>query len=200
MAFELAPLPYDFDALEPHISARTMKVHHDKHHQGYVTKTNGLIEGTDLESRDIETVIRTARDKSDRPLFNNAAQVWNHDFFWTSMTPKNRTEPTPELAHAIDDAFGGMSGFRKIFKDVATGEFGSGWAWLVVGDDGLEVMSTSDADLPLVHGKVPLICCDVWEHAYYLDYQNERGKFVDGYLENLLNWEFAVENWEKRKS
>ena len=198
MAFALKPLPYDLDALEPQISAKTMRFHHGKHHQGYVDKLNDLIDGTDLEGKGIEAVIRAAREKSDQPLFNNAAQVWNHDFFWNSMAPK-RTEPTPALAHAIDDAFDGMSGFRKTFKEVATAEFGSGWVWLVVGPDGLDIMSTSDADLPLMHGKTALVCCDVWEHAYYLDYQNERGKFVDGYLGKLMNWDFAARNWEKAK-
>ena len=196
MTFTLTPLPYDFAALEPHVSERTMRFHHDKHHRGYVDKMNGTIEGTSLENEDLETVIRAAREEEDQPLFNNAAQVWNHNFFWTSMAPK-RTEPTPALAHAIDEAFGGMSAFRKSFSEAATGQFGSGWAWLVTGGDGLAVMSTSDADLPLMHGRTALVCCDVWEHAYYLDYQNERDKFVDAFLDNLINWDFVVRNWEQ---
>lgn len=193
MAIELLPLPYDSDALAPHISEKTMKFHHGKHHKSYVEKTNKGIEGTKLDGRPLEEIIEHAARDNDTSLFNPAAQVWNHNFFWQSMSPE-KTSPSEEMSEAIEKAFGDLDGFRQAFKECATGQFGSGWAWLVAGDDGLEVMSTSDADLPLIKGPTPLLTCDVWEHAYYLDYQNERGKFVEAFLENLINWDFAAEN------
>lgn len=190
MPYELPPLPYDADALEPHISMQTMVIHSTKHHQGYADKLNGMIEGTELDDQDLSEIIRAAAQKDDQLLFNNAAQVWNHCFFWDSMTP-TVTTPSDQLAAAIDDTFDDMAGFKKAFKEAATSQFGSGWSWLVGGADGLEILSTSNASLPLIHGKKALICCDVWEHAYYLDYQNERGKFVDTFLDFLINWDFA---------
>ena len=194
MAYELPALPYDAAMLEPHISEQTMKLHYGQHHKGYVTKLNKAIEAGDLADAELETIIRTAHEKSDESLFNNAAQVWNHNFFWNSMAP-TISEPTGKLAAALKESFGSLSGFKKAFTEAATTEFGSGWAWLVAGSDGLEAISTGDADLPLVHGKTALVCCDVWEHAYYLDYQNERGDFVGVFLEKLIDWEFASKNW-----
>lgn len=195
MPYDLPPLPYDADALEPHISLKTMKLHYGKHHQGYVDKLNAITNGTDLDGKDLKTIIRTARKNSDQYLFNNAAQVWNHNFFWQSMA-KASSEPSDRLKAEIEKAFDGMDGFNQAFKETATSEFGSGWAWLNATKDGLEVMSTTDAETPIANGENPLICCDVWEHAYYLDYQNERGDFIGVFLDNLVNWKFASENLE----
>ena len=198
MAYELPLLPYDVDALQPFISSATMTLHYGKHHQGYADKLNKIIEGTKLTDESLEQIIEAAMRNSDQDLFNNAAQVWNHNFFWNSLLPK-ASEPSEELAAEIKKYFDGMDGFNKAFKAAATGEFGSGWAWLVATAEGLEVMSTSDADLPLAHGKAALIGCDVWEHAYYLDYQNDRGKFLDAFLGASINWEFASQNWKQFK-
>ncbi|MDX1484544.1 MAG: superoxide dismutase [Alphaproteobacteria bacterium] len=195
MTYELAPLPYSEDALEPHISKRTMEFHYRKHHQGYVDKLNRIAENINLEVDDLEGAIWASRDISNTDLFNNAAQVWNHDFFWQSMSAEPG-KPSGALSQAMDEAFDGMEGFKEAFKDCATGEFGSGWAWLVAREGKLEVMSTTDADLPLVHGLNAILCCDVWEHAYYLDYQNDRGAFIDAFLDHLVNWDFASRNWE----
>jgi Fe-Mn family superoxide dismutase len=200
MTFKLEPLPFEPDALDPYISEKTMSYHYGKHHQGYVDKLNGIIEGTDLENEsDLVAIIEAARKKDDQNLFNNAAQVWNHNFFWQSMSPE-KTQPASGLDAAIDDAFGGVDGFKSAFKDAATGQFGSGWAWLVAGPRGLEVMSTGNAEPAMVQGKTPLLVCDVWEHAYYLDYQNDRGSFVDAFLDNLINWDFAAANWKQAEA
>tara|TARA_R110002110_G_scaffold87243_10_gene227516 strand:+ start:267 stop:854 length:588 start_codon:yes stop_codon:yes gene_type:complete len=193
--YELPSLPYAPDALAPHISERTISFHYGKHHQGYVDKLNAAVEDSDLEDKSLEDIIHAAKERSDQGLFNNAAQVWNHNFFWNSMSP-DETSPSDALSAALDDAFGGVAGFNDAFKAAATGQFGSGWAWLVAGKNGLEVKSTSDADLPLAHGERALICCDVWEHAYYLDYQNARPDFVDVFLDKLINWDFASKNLE----
>jgi Fe-Mn family superoxide dismutase len=200
MTFKLEPLPFQPDALDPYISEKTMSYHYGKHHQGYVDKLNGIIEGTDLENEsDLVAIIEAARKKDDQNLFNNAAQVWNHNFFWQSMSPE-KTQPAADLDAAVDDAFGGTDGFKSAFKDAATGQFGSGWAWLVAGSRGLEVMSTSNAEPAMVQGKTPLLVCDVWEHAYYLDYQNDRGGFVDAFLDHLINWDFAAANWKQAEA
>lgn len=196
MLFEPKSLPYRGDALEPHISERTMSFHHGKHYAGYVAKLNEGIRDTDHEEQDLEAIIRRAAGDANHSLFNAAAQSWNHEFFWNSLTP-DPVDPPADLKEALADAFGSMDGFREEFKATATGQFGSGWAWLVLGNDRLEVTSTSNADLPMVHGQVALLCCDVWEHAYYLDYQNRRGAFVDAFLEHLINWRFAARNWEE---
>ncbi len=197
MSFELMALPYAEDALEPHISANTMSFHYGKHHKGYVDKMNDAINGTDMDGMSLEEVIAKAKKDGNQGLFNSAAQTWNHDFFWKSMSPGS-TAPSGDLAAAIDKAFGGVEEFGKAFKTCATGQFGSGWAWLVADGDGLAVMGTANADLPLVQDKTALLTCDVWEHAYYLDYQNKRDAFVDVFLNNLINWDFAQENWENR--
>ncbi len=195
MAITLPPLPFAYDALEPHISARTLEFHHDKHHRAYVDKTNELIAGTDLDNADLETIVRRAREKSDDKLFNQAGQAWNHGFFWQSLRAGGGAAPSGEIAERLESDFDGIDGFADAFKTEAVGHFASGWAWLVLGSDGLDVISTHDADSALVHpGKTPLLVLDLWEHAYYLDCQNERPKFVEAFLGELINWEFAAAN------
>jgi Fe-Mn family superoxide dismutase len=193
MSVTLPDLPYDYDALEPHISARTMKIHHDRHHQKYVDTLNELIEGTRYDAMELERIIKESAKKEDETsIFNNAGQVWNHSLFWSSMTPKGGGAPDDELADAIARAFGSVDDFRESFKETATGTFGSSWTWLVLRNGRLSVEGTQNADSPLTSGGTPLLACDMWEHAYYLDYQNEKGKFVDAYLENLVDWSFAL--------
>jgi Fe-Mn family superoxide dismutase len=194
MAFELPPLPYPKDALEPHMSERTLSFHHGKHHQTYVNNLNGLIEGTPYENSSLEEIILAAEPGG---LFNNAAQTWNHTFFWNCMTPGGGGEPDGDLRTAIEGSFGSVDDFLQTFTDKAKTLFGSGWTWLAKGDDGLEVLQTKDADLPLKHGKTALLTIDVWEHAYYLDYQNARPAYIETWLGHLLNWEFAAENLAK---
>lgn len=195
MAVQLPPLPYAYDALEPHISARTLEFHHDKHHRAYVDKTNELIAGTDLENEDLETIVRRAKERGDQKLFNQAGQAWNHAFLWQSLRPESAGGPSGDLAERIENDFDGVYGFTEAFEKEAVEHFASGWAWLVLGGDGLEVISTHDADTALVHaGKTPLLVLDLWEHAYYLDYQNERPKFVEAFLSKLINWDFAAAN------
>jgi Fe-Mn family superoxide dismutase len=198
MAFVLPPLPYELNALEPHISANTLSFHYGKHHQAYVTNLNGLIEGTDLATKSLEDIIRiTAGDKDKVGVFNNAAQVWNHTFYWHSMSPQGGGKPKGALAERINKDFGSYDEFTKLFKQAGVSQFGSGWAWLVLNKDGqLEIMKTANADLPMVHGKKALITCDVWEHAYYLDYQNRRPDYVEIFLNHLINWDFAEKNFE----
>lgn len=197
MTITLPDLPYAHDALEPHMSKTTFEFHHDKHHQKYVDTLNGLIEGTNLEGKSLEDIIAAAKgDDSKKKLFNQAAQVWNHTFFWNSMSPDGGGEPIGKLADAIKRDFGSFDDFKTRFSETAAGEFGSGWAWLVSDKDGkLSVMSTHDADLPLAHGAIAILTIDVWEHAYYLDYQNKRPDYISTYLDKLVNWEFAAENY-----
>jgi Fe-Mn family superoxide dismutase len=193
MAFELPPLPWSESALEPHTSAKTISFHYGKHHQAYLNKLNELTKGTPQEKQSLEEVIRfAAKDKG--ALFNNAAQVWNHTFFWSSMTPKGGGEPKGELAGMIRESFGGLDKLHEEFKNAAVGQFGSGWAWLVLDGSRLKVVKTANAELPLVTGQKALLNCDVWEHAYYLDYQNRRPDFVQAFLNHLVNWEFAAKN------
>jgi superoxide dismutase, Fe-Mn family len=194
MAFELPPLPYPKDALEPHMSERTLSFHHGKHHQTYVNNLNGLIEGTPYENSSLDEIILAAEPGG---LFNNAAQNWNHTFFWNCMTPGGGGEPNGDLRTAIEGSFGSVDDFLQTFTDKAKTLFGSGWTWLAKGDDGLEVLQTKDADLPLKHGKTALLTIDVWEHAYYLDYQNARPAYIETWLGHLVNWEFAAENLAK---
>ncbi|MBW7934806.1 MAG: superoxide dismutase [Gemmatimonadaceae bacterium] len=194
MAIELPPLPFAKDALEPHMSARTLEFHHGKHHKAYVDKANAAIAGTPLEGASLEEIVKTAKSKGDKGLFNNAAQAWNHTFFWNSLSPE-KTGPEGRLKDLVDSAFGGLAKFSEAFKAEATGHFGSGWAWLCQDGDGLRIISTHDADSALVHeGLNPLLTLDVWEHAYYLDYQNARPDFVDVFLTNTINWSFAATN------
>ena len=190
MAFELPALPYALDALAPHISKETLEFHYGKHHQTYVTKLNELTEGTDLANSTLEDVIKA----SDGPLFNNSAQVWNHTFYWNSMSPNGGGEPTGEVADAINSAFGSYQTFRDQFAEAATTQFGSGWAWLIQGDKGLEIMKTSNADLPLKHDQKAVLTIDVWEHAYYIDFRNARPNYINTYLDSLVNWEFVAKN------
>jgi superoxide dismutase, Fe-Mn family len=193
MAFELPDLPYAQDALEPHISARTVKYHYGKHHKGYVDKLNDAVKDTKWAEKSLEEIIvAQAGDDGDPNLFNNAAQIWNHNFFWDSMSPEGGGEPDGAIAQSIEQSFGGVAKFRKKFVETAAGEFGSGWAWLIVDDGGLNVITTSDAMTPLAHGVQPLVCCDTWEHAYYLDYQNDKKSFFEKFVECLINWKFVA--------
>jgi Fe-Mn family superoxide dismutase len=198
MAFELPPLPYQEDALEPHISGRTLSFHYGKHHRAYVTNLNNLIQGTPLEALSLEEIIqKSARDADKVAIFNNAAQSWNHTFYWHSLKPNGGGQPTGSLANKITADFGSFEKFAELFKQAGVGQFGSGWAWLVVDTDGtLKVTKTPNADLPMVHGQKALLTCDVWEHAYYLDYQNRRPDYLDIFLTHLANWEFAQKNFE----
>jgi superoxide dismutase, Fe-Mn family len=194
MAFSLPPLPYDKAALAPHISAETLEFHYGKHHQAYVTNLNKLLEGKPEASHSLEDVIRS----SEGPIFNNAAQIWNHTFYWHSMKPNGGGQPTGDLADAIKRDFGSFEKFSEAFTAAATSQFGSGWAWLVLGTDKkLAVTKTPNADLPLKHGEKAILTIDVWEHAYYIDYRNARPKYIETFLGKLANWDFALENLKK---
>lgn len=197
MTFTLPPLPYAKDALAPHISANTFDFHHGKHHNAYVTKLNELVAGTEHEKSSLDDIIMaSAKDASKAALFNNAAQHWNHSFFWHCLTPNGGGKPSGELAAKIDSDLGGYDKFAADFKAAALAQFGSGWAWLVKDASGkLKITKTANADLPLAHGETAILTCDVWEHAYYLDYQNRRPDFVQTVLDKLINWEFANANF-----
>ncbi len=201
MTFSLPDLPYAKTALEPHISSNTLDFHYGKHHQAYVNKLNELISGTDLEKKSLEDIILVAaKDEPKSGLFNNAAQVWNHTFYWHSMTPNGGGKPSGELADKINEDFGSFEKFAEEFKAAGGSRFGSGWAWLVLDKSGkLKVTKTLNADLPLVHGQTALLTMDVWEHAYYLDYQNKRPDYMGAFLGNLVNWKFAAENFANAK-
>ncbi len=190
MAFTLPDLPYAKDALAPYLSQETLEYHHDKHHNAYVTNLNGLIDGTDNAGKSLENIIAVAEG----PLFNNAAQVWNHTFYWNCMKPGGGGAPSGDLAKAIDAAFGSFDDFKKELTAAAVGQFGSGWAWLVLDSGGLTVTKTGNADLPLKHGQTALLTVDVWEHAYYIDYRNLRPKYVETFLSSLANWDFVAQN------
>ena len=195
MAFEQPPLPYDFNALEPHMSAQTFEFHYGKHHAAYVTNLNKLVQDTELANKSLEEVITASfGDSSKAGIFNNAAQVWNHTFFWNCMKPNGGGQPTGELADKINAAFGGYDKFKEEFKTAATTQFGSGWAWLVKDGDSLKITKTPNAENPLAHGQTALLTVDVWEHAYYLDYQNRRPDFVQTVLDSLINWDFVTQN------
>jgi Fe-Mn family superoxide dismutase len=191
MAFELPQLPYARDALLPFMSVETFDYHYAKHHQAYVTNLNKLTAGTDNESKSLEDIIMS----SSGGLFNNAAQVWNHTFFWNCLKPGGGGAPTGALAAAIERDFGSFEAFKEKFSATAAGQFGSGWGWLVAKDGKLELMATSNADLPMKHGATAIFTVDVWEHAYYIDYRNDRAKFIKTILENLANWDFAAQNF-----
>jgi superoxide dismutase, Fe-Mn family len=201
MAFELPPLPYPMNALEPHMSARTLEFHHGKHHKAYVDNANKMVQDTPLANKSLEEVIQaTAKDESKQGLFNNVAQIWNHNFFWKSMRPKGGGRPTGDLARAIEEAFGAYDKFREAFKTAGATQFGSGWAWLVFEGGKLKVAKTANAVNPLVQGSKPLLTYDVWEHAYYLDYQNRRPDFIDAFIDHLVNWDFAAENLTRARA
>ncbi|GAB3377335.1 superoxide dismutase [Lysobacter fragariae] len=190
MAIELPALPYDRTGLEPHISAETIDFHYGKHHQAYVTNLNNMIAGTEFADMSLEDIIR----KSQGGMFNNAAQIWNHTFYWNCLKPAGGGEPTGKLADAINKAFGDFAKFKEEFTKVTVGTFGSGWGWLVQRPDGsLALASTSNAATPLTGDDKPLLTCDVWEHAYYIDYRNARPKYVESFW-NLVNWDFVASN------
>ncbi|MDO8846505.1 superoxide dismutase [Methylicorpusculum sp.] len=192
MAYELPALPYEKDALVPHLSVETIDFHYGKHHQTYVTNLNNLVPGTEFDGLSLEDIIK----KSSGGIFNNAAQIWNHTFYWNSLSPNGGGEPTGGLANAINRTFGSFQEFKEAFTKCAVTTFGSGWAWLVKNPDGsLELVSTSNAGCPLTEGKVPLLTCDVWEHAYYIDYHNARPAYLEAFWA-LVNWEFATANYE----
>jgi len=195
MSYELPTLPYDYTALEPHISKSTLEFHHDKHHASYVSKYNAAVEGTDLDSKPIEAVITAvAGDSSKTGVFNNAAQAWNHTFYWNSMKPGGGGQPTGAIASKIAADFGSYEKFVDAFKTAGSTQFGSGWAWLVLDNGTLKVTKTLNADNPLTTGQVPLLTMDVWEHAYYLDYQNKRPDYIETFLKHLVNWDFVEKN------
>lgn len=193
MAFTLPELPYSKDALAPHISAETLEYHHGKHHKTYVDKLNELLAGKPEADKKLEEVIMS----SEGPVFNNAAQIWNHTFYWSSMKAKGGGEPTGDLAAAITRDFGGFDKFKTEFTQAGITQFGSGWAWLVLEDGKLKVTKTPNADLPMKHGQKALLTMDVWEHAYYIDYRNARPKYIETFLTSLANWDFALENLKK---
>ena len=196
MTFELPDLSYPHDALAPHMSAETLRYHHGKHHAGYVSKLNEAIEGTGFADLSLEEVIQETADRPQHAdVFNNAAQVWNHSFFWQCMRPDGGGRPEGELARQIDADFGSIQAFQQSFEDAATGQFGSGWAWLVLEAGKLRAISTPNAEPPMVRGQQALLTCDVWEHAYYLDYQNDRPRFVKTFLDHLVNWDFVAEQF-----
>lgn len=191
MAIELPPLPYALNALEPHISRETLEYHYGKHHQAYVTKLNDLLPGSGFENHTLEDIIKA----SSGAMFNNAAQVWNHTFYWHCLTPNGGGEPSGELATQIQKAFGSFSAFQEQFTKTAIATFGSGWAWLVRTPEGkLEIISTSNAGTPLTDKKKALLTCDVWEHAYYIDYRNARAKYVESFWK-CVNWAFVAKNF-----
>jgi Fe-Mn family superoxide dismutase len=189
MAFELPPLPFAKNALAPHISEETLEFHYGKHHNAYVTNLNKLTAGTPNESKSLEELVMSAEGG----LFNNAAQVWNHTFYWNSMSPNGGGEPTGAIAKAINDNFGSFAEFKEKFSAACAGQFGSGWAWLVKSGDKLEIVQTANAGCPITEDKKPILTCDVWEHAYYVDYRNARPKYVEAWW-NLVNWDFANKN------
>ncbi|WP_165856702.1 superoxide dismutase [Marinobacter sp. JSM 1782161] len=191
MAFELPALPYEKNALEPHISQETLEYHYGKHHQTYVTKLNGMVEGTENADKSLEEIIKSAGPGG---LFNNAAQVWNHTFYWNCLSPNGGGEPTGAAAEAISKAFGSFDAFKKEFNEKAAGNFGSGWTWLVKKADGsVAIVNTDDADTPVAGDDKPVLTVDVWEHAYYIDYRNSRPNYLEAFW-NLVNWDFVNEN------
>ncbi len=195
MPYELPPLPYDYNDLDPFITAKTLEFHHDKHHAAYVTNYNNLIKDTPYADQTIEEVIKaTYGDASKAGIFNNGAQAWNHTFYWNGMKKGGGGTPSGALADKITADFGSFDQFKDQFKTAATTQFGSGWAWLVLDNGTLKITKTSNADNPIAQGQTPLLTCDVWEHAYYLDYQNKRPDYVNDFLNSLVNWDFVAAN------
>ena len=192
MEHRLPDLPYEKDSLEPHISSETLEYHHGKHHNTYVQNLNKLIQGTEFEDQDLDEIVANATGG----LFNNAAQHWNHSFYWDCMSPNGGGEPSGTLAQAINGAFGSFDEFKDLFSNTAITTFGSGWAWLVRNDGGnLQIVSAKNAENPISSGQTPLLTCDVWEHAYYVDYRNARPKYVEAFW-NVINWDFVIEKLE----
>jgi Fe-Mn family superoxide dismutase len=193
MEHTLPALPFAMDALAPHMSKETFEYHYGKHHQAYVTNLNNLVKGTDFENKSLEDIVRTAPAGG---VYNNAAQVWNHTFFWNCLTPNGGGAPAGALAEAINTKWGSFDAFKKAFQASAVGNFGSGWTWLVKKADGsVDIVNMGAAGTPLTTGDTPLLCVDVWEHAYYIDYRNLRPKFVETFLDNMVNWKFAETNF-----
>ena len=196
MAITLPELPYGKGALAPHVSRKTVEFHYGKHTRAYVDKANAAIAGGPLDNATLEDIVRAAAENGDEALFNNAAQAWNHIFYWRSMKPRGGGKPKGEIAAAIKADFGGIDGFRQAFAAAGAGQFGSGWAWLVAAGGKLEVRQTPNAHTPLTDkGATPLLTMDVWEHAYYLDYQNKRAAYIEAFLNKLVNWEFVEANF-----
>ncbi len=200
MTFELPKLPYRADALEPFLSKQTLETHHGKHHRGYIDKLNKLIDGTEYQDLSLHEIVVAAKEKGDTGIFNNAAQSLNHGFLWESMSPDGGVAPVGPLGDAIDAAFGSIEGFKDAFKTKAVSQFGSGWVWLVVDAGRLAIVQTGNADTPIQRGLQPILTLDVWEHAYYLDYKNDRGGYVDSFLSDRVNWAFAAQNYESAKA
>ena len=196
MTFQLPELPFAKDALAPHMSAETLEFHHGKHHKAYVTKTNELVQGEQaLSGASLIDVVRQAKQAGNSKLFNNSAQLWNHSFFWQCLAPAEGQRPSGKLAQLIEDGFGGVDPLLQKLQEEAVNHFSNGWAWLVLDRDALRITSLHDADTPIVHdGMVPLFTLDVWEHAYYIDYRNERPKFAGAVLSNIVNWDFVAQN------
>jgi len=200
MQLALPPLPYPYEALEPFISRSTLELHHGKHHKAYVDKARALAKEVRLADLPLELIIQqTARQDRHRALFNNAAQAWNHAFYWRSLQPGGGGHPSGEIAARIDRDLGGYEAFAAAFAAAATGQFGSGWAWLVQDGGKLAITTTGNADTPIAHGQVPLLALDVWEHAYYLDYQNRRADYADTVIRHLISWDFANSNLARRR-
>jgi len=197
MAIILPLLPFENNALEPYISSLTLEYHYGKHHTAYVHNTNNLIKETELDALSLEEIILlTANDLTKTSVFNNAAQVWNHTFYWNSLKANGGGAPSGVIASLIDTDFGSYENFAKSFKEVALGQFGSGWAWLILKNGKLSMSKTSNADTPIAHGVKPILCIDIWEHAYYLDYKNGRAEYIDNVINHLINWDFANKNLE----
>jgi superoxide dismutase, Fe-Mn family len=197
MAFSVPDLPYDYDALEPHIDEATMRVHHDKHHQAYVDKANGALEGTEWADRDVEDVLQnldSLPSEKQGPVRNNGGGHYNHTLFWQMLSPDGGGAPSGDLGAAIDSAFGSFEDFKAKFKEAGIARFGSGWAWLVKDGDGVAIVSTPNQDSPISDGKTPLLGCDVWEHAYYLKYQNKRPDYIDAFW-NVVNWDYVAQRF-----
>ncbi len=193
MSIELPALPYEMDALEPHLSRETLEYHYGKHHQAYVTNLNNLLANSEFAGKSLEEMIK----KATGGIFNNAAQIWNHTFYWHCLSPNGGGKPSGNLLAALEKQFDSFDKFKEIFTQTTATTFGSGWGWLVKKTDGsLAITSTSNADTPLKHGETPLLTCDVWEHAYYIDYRNARPKYIEAFW-NLVNWEFVTSNWQK---
>ena len=197
MAFELPPLPYAQDALAPHMSAETLEYHHGKHHKAYVDNLNKMIGEKGLDGAKLSEVVLAGKERGEKGVFNNAGQIWNHSFFWQCLTPDSQA-PTGKLKDMIDETFGGHEKLIEKLKTESVGHFGSGWGWLILNNGNLEVTSLHDGDSPIAHGMTPLLTVDVWEHAYYIDYRNQRPVFVDTVLNNLINWEFVAQNLDGR--
>jgi len=194
MAFTLPDLPYPKDALQPHMSAETFDYHWGKHHKAYVDKTNGMLGEKGLEGSSLTDVIKAAKERGDKGLFNNSAQIWNHSFFWQCLAPQGSTQPSGRLKEMIDSDFGGHQALLEKLATESANHFASGWGWLILNNGKLEVTSLHDADSPVAHGMTPLLTVDVWEHAYYIDYRNERPRFLKSVLENIINWDFVGQN------